>query len=335
MDGPFERGIANAVGVCMGVTPTDRVFVLTDAESERIGQALAAAAQALGAPAAVAELESYGPRPQTGFPERLRADVAAFGPTVTFLALRGQPGEIAFRFPFRRFLLEDLRVRHGHMIDIEERLIREGLQADYYQVARLTRAVGERASRAARARATSPLGTQLEVVFNPEWRWHLSTGLYHQQGDWGNLPEGELYTCPARVDGRLVGQVVGDYFSAKYGVLASPIVVEIADSLAKRVECPVPGVADEVWAYIHSNPNADRVGEFAIGTNTALGGLVGNLLQDEKIPGVHLAFGNPYPEDTGATWTADTHLDIVSAGGDIDLDGQPLLRAGRFVGGIA
>ncbi len=318
----------------MGVGPADRVFVLTDRETARIGQALAAEAQVLGAVAAVAELESYGPRPQTAFPEALRADVAAFRPTVSFLALRGQPGEIAFRLPFRRFLLEDLRVRHGHMIDIEERLIREGMQADYHQVARLTRAVGERATRAASARATSPLGTDLQVVFDPGLRWHLSTGLYHQQGDWGNLPEGELYTCPARVDGRLVGQVVGDYFSAKYGALASPIVVEIEDSRARKAECPVPGVAAEVWTYIHSNENADRVGEFAIGTNTALTGLVGNLLQDEKIPGVHLAFGNPYPEDTGAAWTAATHLDIVSAGGDIELDGAPLLRAGRFVAGI-
>ena len=223
-----------------------------------------------------------------------------FGPTVTFFAATGQPGEIAFRFPFRRFLLEELRVRHGHMIHIDERLVREGLTADYQAVAALTEAVAARARQASAARVTSPLGTELRVTFDPGLRWHPSTGLYHAPGDWGNLPEGELYTSPARVDGTLVGLVVGDYFSPKYGVLASPLYVEIENSRARALRCAVPGLAEELWAYLHSTENGDRVGEFAIGTNTAIAGLTGNLLQDEKIPGVHLAFGNPYPEDTGA-----------------------------------
>ncbi|MHB1132126.1 MAG: aminopeptidase [Chloroflexota bacterium] len=330
-DDAFARGIATAVRVCMGVAPRDRVYVLTDRETARIGQALGEESAALGAVARVAALEDYAERPLTTFPARLREDVAGFRPTVTFYAATGQPGEIAFRFPFRLFLLEELRVRHGHMVDIDERLVREGLTADYAAVAALTEAVAARARQARTARVTSPLGTDLRVTFDPALRWHASTGLYHEPGTWGNLPEGELYTSPARVDGTLVGLVVGDHFSRQYGVLASPLYVEIEDSRARGVRCAVPRLADELWAYLHSTENGDRVGEFAIGTNTAIAGLTGNLLQDEKIPGVHLAFGNPYPEDTGATWTAAVHVDIVSPSGDVTLDATPLLRDGRFV----
>ena len=56
---------------------------------------------------------------------------------------------------------------------------------------------------------------------------------------------------------------------------------------------------DEFRAYTNTDENSDRVGEFAIGTNIACTHIIGHILQDEKIPGVHIAFGHPYAEHTG------------------------------------
>ncbi len=70
---------------------------------------------------------------------------------------------------------------------------------------------------------------------------------------------------------------------------------------------------DEFWRYTHTDENSDRVGEFAIGTNIGLKGVIGNILQDEKLPGIHMAFGNPYGAHTGAK------VDLLNAhrrGGD-------------------
>ena len=39
--------------------------------------------------------------------------------------------------------------------------------------------------------------------------------------------------------------------------------------------------------YLQTDKESARAGEFAIGTNIGLTRLVGNLLQDEKFPGVH------------------------------------------------
>ena len=50
----------------------------------------------------------------------------------------------------------------------------------------------------------------------------------------------------------------------------------------------------------HTDENSDRVGEFAIGTNIELKDVIGKILQDEKYPGIHIAFGNPYGAHTGA-----------------------------------
>ncbi|MHB1006434.1 MAG: aminopeptidase [Chloroflexota bacterium] len=328
----FNRGIENAVRTCMGVHAGDRVFVITDRATARIGEALGATATALGATAEVVNLETYAARPVLAVPERLRQDLYGFKPTVTFYAAQGMPGEVTFRLQFIGGATRELNVRHGHMIGIDERLILQGMQADYQAVARLTDAVTARASQTTEARVTSTAGTDLVARFSPDLRWKSSNGLYLEQGMWGNLPEGESSTCPLRLDGVLVGQVIGDYFSEKFGVLQAPVYVHVEDSRVRKVECAQANVADELLAYLRGNENGDRAGEFAIGTNTAVTQLTGNLLQDEKMPGIHVAFGNPYPRETGADWTSNVHVDIVSVGGDIALDGAPILRAGKFVG---
>jgi hypothetical protein len=56
-----------------------------------------------------------------------------------------------------------------------------------------------------------------------------------------------------------------------------------------------------------------------------------DILQDEKIPGVHLAFGHPYSEHTGAAWSCPTHLDIVGRHFDVWMDGEPIMADGQFL----
>ncbi len=73
------------------------------------------------------------------------------------------------------------------------------------------------------------------------------------------------------------------------------------------------------------------MGEFAIGTNIGVHDVIGNILQDEKIPGVHVAFGDPYGSYTGAKWTCSTHIDVVGRKFDIWADDRIIMRNGGFV----
>jgi leucyl aminopeptidase (aminopeptidase T) len=86
----------------------------------------------------------------------------------------------------------------------------------------------------------------------------------------------------------------------------------------------------EFWEYTHTDENSDRVGEFAIGTNIRLHDVIGNILQDEKIPGVHMAFGNPYGFHTGADWYSSTHIDVVGRHFNIWLDDHQIMEHGYF-----
>ena len=87
----------------------------------------------------------------------------------------------------------------------------------------------------------------------------------------------------------------------------------------------------EFWDYTHTDENSDLVGEFAIGTNIELKRICGNILQDEKFPGLHIAFGNPYGHHTGAQWYSCTHIDVVGTQFDIWVDGRQIMEKGRFL----
>src|SRR5207245_2632501 len=88
---------------------------------------------------------------------------------------------------------------------------------------------------------------------------------------------------------------------------------------------------NEFRPYTSTAENSNRVGEFAIGTNTACTRVIGHILQDEKIPGVHIAFGHPYAEHTGANWVSKTHIDCVGRDFDIWFDGEQVMRHGQFL----
>lgn len=324
-------GARVAVEQCLAVDADDRVFIMTDEETRAIGEALAAAVRDRGATVDVRLLEEFGTRPFTDVPSALLETLRAYEPTATFFAAQGQPGEVKFRIALGKKLRNEYRVRHGHMINITPHLMKTGMMADYEQVAALTRKVTERVEAAREIRVTNDAGTDFTASFDPErLSWHPCTGIYHEPGEWGNLPEGETFTSPANATGVLTANLLGDYFSEKYGLLDEPMVFRVEDGEVVSVEHPDQAMADEVWTYLNSSPNGRRVGEFAIGTNEALTELVGNLLQDEKYPGVHVAFGNPYPDVTGADWESDVHVDVIPLGVSVWVDGEQIMESGRF-----
>ena len=328
---PIRRGAANAVHVCMGVDAGDRVIVVTDRARRSIGNALMDEAGTV-ADVKMLVLEDFTDRPARGYLSAMRDQISEFEPSVSFFAATALAGELAFRQPYMDHVIYELKTRHGHMVGIDEQLMAEGMQADYREIARITAAVTDAVWGARRIDVTSPSGTDLTAEFNPSLRrWCPCPGLYHRQGMWGNLPEGETFTSPMNVDGIVGAEVLGDHFSARYGVLPSPAMFHIEGARVRKIETQSITLTGELNEYLARDPEGNRVGEYAIGTNIALTGLSGNLLQDEKLPGMHVAFGYPYPKETGADWTATTHIDIVASRSTISVDGQLLMRDGQFL----
>jgi aminopeptidase len=190
--------------------------------------------------------------------------------------------------------------------------------------------------RASYVRATTPAGTDIRAELDPSYKWFKTSGIISTE-KWGNLPGGECFTSPGEVNGVfVVDGVVGDYLCARYGILReTPLTIEIVANRIVSVACANKELEREFWSYTHTDANSDRVGEFAIGTNIGIERVIGNILQDEKFPGIHIAFGDPYGNHTGAAWKSTTHIDVVGLDFSIWLGSsageEQIMREGKFL----
>jgi aminopeptidase len=329
--GTLKEGARTAVEVCMSVKNGEHVLVLTDRQTHGVGKAIADAAENVSrGNVRLLVLEDYVERPAKELPKPI-LDLIPWA-NVTYYAAESRPGELSIRQPFIRTAVR--HARHGHMPGITKELMETGMCADYVKISDLTKKVELAVKDSKRARVVTKAGTELEVEFNPSWRWKLSDGLYPNKGMWGNLPEGEIFTAALRANGRMVIDELGDWFSPKYGVLSrTPVTLQVKDSRVDltSVACSNEQLRREFVEYLTTDPNSNRLGEFAIGTNIFLEQLTGNLLQDEKFPSVHCAFGDPYPDETGADWQSRTHVDGIMLKCSVWIDGRQIMNEGKHL----
>jgi aminopeptidase len=228
--------------------------------------------------------------------------------------------------------VERRRIRYAHMVGVTPRIMCEGMRADYRLVDRLSQQLCERMGTARALTVRTPGGTDFVATFYPSLVWVKTSGLINPRY-WSNLPAGEVFTTPASVDGVFVCDgTAGDYFNAKYGRLdRTPLVLEIRGGRLIAARCDRADLQADFWAYTHTDANSSRVGELAFGTNLGLREMIGILLQDEKVPGVHLAFGDPYGSQTHADWKSTTHVDVLTRDCDVWIDDDQVIAAGRYV----
>jgi aminopeptidase len=329
VDQDLLPGARNAVRVCLNIQPDERVTVITDDACADIAGALVHEIEAVGASYECFVLERLAPRPLAGLPAVVAADMERS--QVSIFAARAQANELKSRMELTD-IVNRRRMRHGHMVNITPQIMREGMRADFRAVDRISTEVLDIVSRAKTVRATTPAGTDIRADLDPALRWIKTSGLITPE-KWGNLPGGEVFTSPGDVNGTFViDGVVGDWLCDRYGSLKdAPLTVTVAGSRLVDAWSDNRALRDDFWAYTHTDENSDRVGEFAIGTNIGLTNVIGEILQDEKFPGVHIAFGNPYGAHTGATWWSSTHIDVVGTNFDIWVDDEPIMRAGKFL----
>lgn len=328
-DRELTPGAQNAVRVCLAIQPHERVTIIADRACEEIAASLVHEIEEVGAAYHAFILEDLAARPLLDLPPVIADDMERS--QVSIFAAHVQPNELRSRRQMTD-IVNRRRMRHAHMVNITRQIMLEGMRADFRRVDRLSMKVMELVTRARRVTVRSAAGTDLVAELDPSLRWLKTSGLISPE-KWGNLPGGEIFTSPGAVNGRfVVDGVVGDYLCARFGLLTeTPLTLDIRDSRLVAAESANAELRDAFWRYTHTDEQSDRVGEFAIGTNIDLHALIGNILQDEKFPGIHIAFGDPYGAHTGARWSSTTHIDVVGTRSDIWVDDQPVMREGRFL----
>lgn len=325
----FTPGAHAAVFTCLRVEPEEKVTLICDRATLPIGASLAQELAKNGCRWDAFVLEDLAARPLADMPAEVLADMESSD--VSIFAVHVQRNELRSRMQMTE-VVNRRRMRHAHMVNITPQIMCEGMRADYDRVDRLSQKVIEKARRAKFIRATTAAGTDIRAEMNPEYKWLKTSGIISRD-KWGNLPGGEIFTTPGEVNGTfVVDGVVGDYLCAQYGLLEStPLTIEIRGNCIVGCRSENRQLQQDFEAYTHTDENSDRVGEFAIGTNIGVERVIGNILQDEKFPGIHIAFGNPYGEHTGAPWRSSTHIDVVGLRFNIWIEDELVMREGKFL----
>ena len=329
IDQELAPGARNAIRVCLRLQPEERITIITDEATREIAAALQAEVEEIGSDHAVYVLENYEARPLTKMPRVILDDLAQS--QVSIFAAQSQHGELPSRMQMSDVVNRN-HIRHGHMVNINRQIMLEGMRADFCAVDQLSQRLVERARQVDRITCKTPSGTEFEAELSPKLKWLKTSGIITPD-KWGNLPGGEIFTTPMNTNGTfVVDGVVGDYLCERFGDLESnPLTIEVENNRIRALRSENEDLVDEFRAYTSTDENSNRVGEFAIGTTIACTHIIGHILQDEKLPGVHIAFGHPYAEHTGANWASKTHIDCVGRNFDVWFNGEQVMRGGRFL----
>jgi len=328
-DPEYSAGAFNAVNVCLRLQASEQVSVITDQATIEIAASIVREIEKVGASYRAWVLEELAERPLKDLPREILDDLETS--QVSIFAVQVQTQELRSRIQMTD-VVNRRKIRHAHMVNINRQIMLEGMRADFARVDRLSQKIVEMVRKASTIHATTAAGTDLTAELNPKYKWLKTSGIISPE-KWGNLPGGEIFTTPGEVNGTFViDGVVGDYLCAKFGNLEeNPLTVRIQGNRLTEAHSENRELESDFWKYTHTDENSDRVGEFAIGTNIDLKEVIGHILQDEKYPGVHIAFGNPYGAHTGAEWDSTTHIDVVGRKFNIWVDDQQIMREGKFL----
>lgn len=327
--GTIKAGARQAVVNCMKINKKDKVVIITDKKTEKLSNYILEECIKITPFVQNIILEDYGKRPIKSLPSQIRNHLS--NATAVFYMAESKPGEkSSLRLPIIKYIRKG-KARQAHMPDITDKIMKQGMNTDYNKIKEISKKLFSILKKTKIIEVKTKKGTNIKVEFNKKWKWIIADGdIKNSKTGWSNLPDGEVFTCPLKINGKLiVDGCLGDYFIKK-GILKHPIEIILFDSKVKSLKTKDKKLEAELKKYIRQDKNSDHVGEFAIGTNIGLKNLIGNLLQDEKFPGIHIALGDSYPEETLAPFPSKGHLDMVIKRTTIIADGKTIMKDGKF-----
>ena len=304
----------NVLKDCLGLSSGELLAVVADDDKRELAESVYEAGKRLGAESMLLIMQARsksGEEPPAPVAEAMaKADVAVCITThsMTHTAARKQAAAAGTRVATMPGMTDDM-FSHG------------AITADYSQVKALTEQVAALLSAGREVRVEKE---GLSLSFSIDGRdGVLSTGLYLNPGESGNLPSGEAYIAP--MEGTANGQIKVDGSIAGIGALDSPMVLTVEQGRLISAEGENGGKLLDMLG----TGDGRLLGEFGIGTNNKAR-ITGVVLEDEKVYGtIHVAFGSN--NTFGGVVAAGVHIDAVVMKPDVYIDDKLIMRAGELL----
>ncbi len=310
------RAARTALTQCLAVKDNEKILIVANPETRRIGEALYKEGVKLSPQTALFIYPKgtiNGEEPPPLVADAMAKSDVIVAPTVmsvTHTAARRRAVKAGARMATMPGITEDFFVR--------------GLSANYEEIQRITKKVYGYLDKASVAHVTSPGGT--DVVLDIRNAAVVSDGNLQKKGICTNLPTGETELAPRNAKGILIVDRCGEY-------ITEPTRLELKDGYIISFEGNASGrrfkrLIEEAKKR-DGNQNASFIAEFAIGTNKSAR-VTGNVLESEKVFGTcHFGFGNnmSYP---GGRNASTLHIDTIVLKPTITLDGITVMKNGKL-----
>ncbi len=317
------------------LVPGERLLVLHDAPRRDIADALWGAAEDVGARVMRFDIGLVGARPLTSLPAPLVAEMRQA--EASLLVIGRDEAEAPFLVDTASEAAAS-GLRHAEMIGTRRRGMIAGFAVDRTRIVEMGRKLRDRLQPGALLRVRSPAGTDLEVRLPATHRWWERTdavrGAKAAAGASGHpvesLPHASLTSHQAHVRGTFVADAsVGTARGEVMGLLGvEALRLEIEGSMCLGVQASDSALQRSLESLIRVEPSLARIGAVHFGVHVGLLDAVGEIATDLTLPGVHLSLGN-----RGGEGPFPTRVEVGLAGqkADVDVDGVPLVRAGRII----
>jgi leucyl aminopeptidase (aminopeptidase T) len=297
----------------MGLNAGESLLVIYDETTLRIGESLFEAGCALGAQTVALRMQKLPRNGIEPFPVIAQAMassdvvIAATGASLTHTQAKKHACAQGSRIATMPGITEDM-------------FFNGPITADYNKVKCLTEQVNAQLDAASIAELRT--GDCVLRMSLDGRKGIISSGVYRNRGEAGNLPSGEAYIAP--VEGSAEGEVIIDASFVGIGVLSSPLKLTFEKGLMVKAEGRDAPILERMLA---GNEKGRNLAELGIGTNDKAR-VTGIILEDEKIYGtVHIALGS---NDTfGGLVAAGIHVDGVIRQPELLLDGTRIVASGR------
>lgn len=306
-----------AIRDCMGTGPGESVLIVTDEPLRQIAYALWQAAKDLGHDVLLVEML---PRRTNG--EEPPPEVADLMTKIDVVLC---PTSKSLTHTDARRAASAAGVRVATLPGVTEDIMVRCMNADYHRIAARTQRICTLMEQTSVIRVQAPAGTDITLPIAGR-KAHASSGLFHEKGQWGNLPTGEAYLAP--LEGRSNGVVVVDGSMAGVGVTSQPIRIVVKDGCATDITGG-PEAAKLIELLEPHGKDGRNVAEFGIGTNDRAK-LTGVILEDEKVMGtIHIAFGDN--KSMGGRVGVASHIDGLVKQPTVWFDDRKVMDAGRLL----
>lgn len=211
--------------------------------------------------------------------------------------------------------------RVASMPGIAESILKRAINVNYKQIQSLNNKIAKRLTKGKKVKIVTKKGTNL--IFSIKGReGKADTGIYINEGNWGNLPAGETAIAPLECTAN--GTLVVDASMSDIGK-TNQLTITIKNGYAIKFKGKESKKLKNLIKDL--GKSARNIAEFGIGTNPKAK-VTGTVLEDEKVLGTaHIALGDNI--SLGGAVKAKCHLDGVFFKPTIYVDNKKIMKDGK------